>query len=89
MGRGKSDTFNPIHPADKVKQISKGDLPMMTGIGINILAQQGNLTNPGTCQHLNFFYNGKWIPTFFLSPDIGYHTIGAKIFTPLHDGYKS
>ncbi len=55
-------------------------------VGIDILAEQGDFTDPRIDKHTNFIKNVSDAAGHFSAPGIGNDTIGAEIVAALHDG---
>ena len=84
MRRSKSYALNTWHISDRDQQLSK--IPCTGSIGIYILPQQGNLSNPLASQTLGFFKNAFRVSGTFSSSGIGDHAERTKIVTPTHNG---
>ena len=71
---------------DVLQQIRKVVIqPQVVAVGVDVLAQEGNVLVPGLHQLPDLLQNALGITAALPAPDIGHDTVGAEVVAAVHD----
>ena len=100
VARGEADAGDPVHVVHRSQQVGegvgaaalRGDAGQVASIGVDVLAQQGDLPKAAGRQALHFQPDGLGQPALFPPPHGRHHAVGAALIAAvdhIHPGAHS
>ena len=92
MGGGETEPLQAVNAGHRAQEFGKTlalrGVATFLAVGIDILADEGDLLDPLAHKMGRLGQNIAKTPADLAAPGIGHHAVGAEIIAPLHDGDK-